>query len=71
MKLVRYLKPALRYPRIELVLEATRIAQAFRDGAQALDDLAGDAPHFPTTDLRRLVKALVIATITAAIEAEE
>jgi hypothetical protein len=70
VRLVRYLRPVPRFPRIEIVLEATRIAEAFRAGAQALDDLAADSPHFPTQDLRRLVKALVVATISAAIEAE-
>jgi hypothetical protein len=68
------MNPPLRlgphHPRIALVLEAARVAQAFRDGADALDDLAGDAPHFPTQELRRLIKALVVATISAAIEAE-
>lgn len=64
------LRVVSRFPRAEAMLEATRIADAFKAGADALDDLAGAAFAYEVGTLRRKMRGIVLATVEAAVEAE-
>ena len=59
-----------RFPRTAAALEATRIATALRAGARELDALAAAAHAYEPGTLRRKLRAVVLATVEAAIEAE-
>jgi hypothetical protein len=62
--------PTVRFPRVEAVLEAARIADVLRNAAQELDDLATAAPHYELGTLRRKIRGVTLATIHAVVEAE-
>ena len=66
----RRLRLVSKFPRAEAMLEATRIADALRAGANELDELAGAAPAYEIGTLRRKVRGIVLATVAAAVEAE-
>jgi hypothetical protein len=59
-----------RFPRAAAMLEATRVADALRAGAEELDAIAGAAHAYERGTLRRKVRAIVLATVEAAVEAE-
>ncbi|HEX3852233.1 MAG TPA: hypothetical protein VHW01_14785 [Polyangiaceae bacterium] len=61
---------AARFPRAAVVLEATRIAEALRAGADQLETLAAEAHRFELGTLLRLFRASLVETVTAAVEAE-
>jgi hypothetical protein len=61
---------AARFPRVEAVIEAERVADALRAGAARLDAIGREAPNFELGTLRRLIRAAVLETIHEAIEAE-
>jgi len=61
---------AARFPRASVVLEATRIAEALRAGADQLETLATEAHRFELGTLRRLFRASLLETVTTAVETE-
>lgn len=65
-----HLRLVSRFPRAAAVLEAMRVAEAMRAGADELDALAGEAHAYEPGTLRREVRGIVLATVTAAVDAE-
>ncbi len=61
---------ATRYPRTAAMLEATRIAESLRAGATELEELCSAAHAYEPGTLRRKVRGIVLATVTAAVECE-
>ena len=59
-----------RFPRAAVVLEAQRVADTMREAAEALETLASEAHAYEPGTLRREVRAIVLATVAAAVEAE-
>ncbi|MEI9936690.1 MAG: hypothetical protein WDO69_05650 [Pseudomonadota bacterium] len=65
------LRVVSKFPRADAVLESTRIAEALRAGADELDALAGAAHAYEIGTLRRKVRGIVLATVAAAVDAED
>ena len=56
----------LRFPRVACMLEATRVADALRSAATELEELAGSAPAYELSTLRRKVRAVIVGVAAFA-----
>ncbi|MEI9940041.1 MAG: hypothetical protein WDO69_22705 [Pseudomonadota bacterium] len=57
---------ASKYPRCTLVLQMSATAEALRQAATELDDLAGTAPLYELGTLRRKAQGVIAATLAFA-----
>jgi hypothetical protein len=60
----------VRFPRTSLMLEAQGIADAFRQAATDLEELAGTAHAYEPGTLRRKIRAITLAAVASAVDCE-
>ncbi len=65
-----HLRIVSKYPKAAAIIEAQRVAEAMRSGADALDELADAASEYEVGTLRRELRGIVLAVVHAAVDAE-
>ena len=60
----------VRFPRASLMIEASGIADVFRQAATDLDELAGAAHAYDPGTLRRKIRAITLAAVSSAVDCE-